>query len=284
MKLDGKETPRKLSVLAGFLCAVVSIDGIAGSMGPAALGAPGKIYFSAFGGAGASSKTDISQYGTAFFTEAAGGPLAVDAFGRSNSRTVGLVGGHVGYQWAEILENPFVSNWGLAPAFELEGYYLSKSDFKDHEINNITARLDEHDFLVNYPMSAGIFLTNAVLNFNTTNSAFQPYVGAGIGAAVISISHAQSIQVSPPEPGINHYNSNTSDNETAFAGQVKVGTIYNLSLHTSLFAEYRWLYVGPSNYTFGSTVYPGHAPTSAWIVELDSHNYNMGSLGIRYTI
>lgn len=284
MNLNGKTTSLSFSLSAGILMTLIGSVANAGTMGPAVTGAPGKIYLSAFGGGGASTKTNINQYGTAFFVEALGGPLAVDAFGRSNSRSFGLVGGHVGYQWAEILANPFSSNWGLAPSFELEGYYLTKSNLIGHEINNNTVRLPEHDFLVTYPIDAGVFLTNAVINFNSANSRFQPYVGAGIGAAVISVSNASAIQVAPPEVGVNHYNANTSDQNATFAGQIKAGAGFALSEHTSLFAEYRWLYLAPSNFTFGSTVFPGHAATSAWSVELESQNYNMGAVGIRYTV
>ncbi|RAP37053.1 hypothetical protein B1207_06415 [Legionella quinlivanii] len=283
MKLKGKSSINFFLPFTGLMLALTGA-GHAGTMGPVVTAVPNTIYFGVFGGGGASTKTDIYQYGTAFFDEAAGGPLAVDAFGRSNSRSVGILGGQVGYQWAEILSNPFNSNWGLVPAFELEGYYLGKSKFTGHEINNNTTRLPEHDFLVSYPMKAGVFLANAVLNFNSAECKFRPYVGAGIGGALISVDHARSIQVAPPEPGVNHYSANTSDEESVFAGQVKVGTSYVFSEHASIFAEYRWLHLAASNYTFGSTVFPGHAATSPWLVELDSQNYNLGAIGIRYTV
>jgi predicted porin len=74
------------------------------------------------------------------------------------------------------------------------------------------------------------------------------------------------------------------DGDATFAGQVKVGASYSLNPHFSLFAEYRWLYVSDSSFTFGSTVAPLHAATSAWRVELGSHDYNMGAVGLRYTV
>jgi opacity protein-like surface antigen len=283
MKIHGTNNSLRYSLPLAGLVLALSGSGHAGAMGPV-VEAPGAIYFGVFGGGGSSTRTHINQYGTAFFVEDIGGPLAVDAFGRTNSRSVGLVGGQVGYQWGEHLANPFTPNWSLVPAFELEGYYLTKSDFVGHEINNDTIRLAEHDFLVKYPMDAGIFLANAVLGFNSANCGFQPYVGAGIGAALISITHAQAIQIAPPEIGVNHYNSNPNDTEATFAGQVKVGAGYSFTPHISIFAEYRWLYLGPSNYTFGSTVFPGHAATSSWRVELDAQNYNTGAAGIRYTV
>jgi hypothetical protein len=50
-------------------------------------------------------------------------------------------------------------------------------------------------------------------------------VGAGIGAGVLSISDADSLQVSPREPGINHYNSNRNSSDVTFAAQVKAGLV-----------------------------------------------------------
>lgn len=122
-----------------------------------------------------------------------------------------------------------------------------------------------------------------VLNFNS-NSWLRPYIGGGIGGAVLSISNAEALQVSPLEAGVNHYNTNTHDKDATFAGQIKVGSTFTVSQHVSIFAEYRWLYLAPSTYTFGSTVYPEHAATSAWRVDMGSQNYNMGTAGIRYTV
>ena len=178
-----------MPLMATFL-ALVSYEGNAGTMGPEVLQVPEKIYVGVFGGGGASLETNISQYGTAFYTEAAGGPLAVNAFGQASSRAVGLVGGHIGYQWMDrpsTLFNP----WSLAPAIELEGYYLGGNSFTA-ALNNNTTRLPEHNFHVKYPMSTGVFLANAILNITPEQSRYHPYIGAGIGAAVISISNASA--------------------------------------------------------------------------------------------
>ncbi|CDZ76074.1 hypothetical protein BN59_00338 [Legionella massiliensis] len=285
MKLNKKGKSLNYSrSMMGILFALASINGNAGTMGPTVINVPGKIYFGVFGGGGSSEKVDIRQYGTAFFTEANGGPLAVDAFGRAHTSSVGMVGGHVGFQWLDMSSNLFNSQWNLAPAFELEGYYLGKDSLTGHDINNDTARLPEHDFLVKYPTTTGVFLVNAVLNLNSADSRFHPYIGGGIGGAVQSVSRAKAIQVSPPEIGVNHYNSRTSSTDSAFAAQGKVGLGFDLNKNFSVFAEYRGLYIADTSYVFGSTVYPGHAPTSSWQVEMDSKYYNLGAVGIHYTV
>jgi opacity protein-like surface antigen len=71
------------------------------------------IYLGVFGGGGFSTSTNVSQLGTAFFTEAEGGPLAVNATGRTDSGGVWFVGGQIGYEWS----------YGsvVQPAFEIDG-------------------------------------------------------------------------------------------------------------------------------------------------------------------
>lgn len=265
----------------GVLLALSGAEIQAGAMGPVQVPASEKVYFSVFGGGGASNQVNVSQYGTAFFLE----PLAVDAFGQTNSRSVGMVGGHVGYQWSDLFFNALNRQVNLTPAVELEGYYVGKNSFSGQEVNNETTRLLAHDFLVTYPISTGVFLANTVLNFNSANYArWRPYVGAGIGAAVLSISNADSTQTAPLELNVNHYNSNPNDKTASFAAQIKTGLNFALNDRFSVFAEYRWLYIADSDFTFGSTVYTGHPVTSSWNVNLGSQYYNLGAAGIRFTI
>lgn len=285
MKLKAVSRHLKYSLsMVGLLSSMISFQSHAGAMGPVAVSAPGKVYVGVFGGGGKSSSIDISQYATAFFEEAVGGPLAVNIFGETDKRSRGFLGAHVGYQWPEILLSSNLLA-AIVPAFELEGFYLGKTTFKGHEVNNDTYRLPEHNFNVTYPMKARVFLTNALINFNLGNlTRLHPYVGGGIGGALISINHAQAIQIAPPELGINHYNASTSDREATFAGQVKTGLNVDITKNIAVFAEYRWLYLASGNFPLGSTVYPNHAPTSGWLVKLGSQTYNMGAVGLHLSV
>ncbi len=210
--------------------------------------------------------------------------MAVNAFGKSSGgNSAWVVGGHVGYEWPTRVLNYFNSKWSFSPATELEGYYLGGVTLSGHDINNNTDRLDEHDFLVSYPMQTSVFLINAILNINNAEfSKFHPYVGVGIGSAIVSISGANSTQTSPFEAGINHYNSDSSDTVTAFAAQPKIGVQWNLNQNTSVFAEYRFLYLAATGHTFGSTVYPTHVATSNWDVKIGAQKYNIGTVGVRF--
>lgn len=264
------------------LLALSSSLAYSGAMGPVST-SNGKIYAGVFGGGGSLSSTDMHQFGTAFFIEGLGGPLAVNAFGKSESTSMGMVGGQIGYSWLDM-----GTNLPVTPAVELEGYYIGGVELTGHEVNNNTVRLREHDFLVTYPMNTGVFLINGVLSAN--NSMFgslKPYIGVGIGSALVSISDASSIQFAPPEPGLNHFNGHTDATAFAFAAQPKVGVSYSFSDRTRVFAEYRFLYLSETEYTFGSTIeLPGmdHAETSPWTAKIQPQYYNMGTVGIQFDL
>lgn len=244
------------------------------------------FYISAFGGGGQSLKANIRQTGIAFFPEDEGGPLDVDARGSWRSANAGLGGANIGYR---LQPREFGScGMSFTPAVELEGYYIARlnNDYTNNLINELdTDRLPEHDFVNKLPMDSGVFLANGVIALNLPSfSAVQLYVGGGVGAAKTWINKAISSQVNPPEAGINHFNSKRSDSNWAFAAQAKVGLRYELTCNWSVFAEYRYLHVNSSNYTFGDTRYPDHAPTTSWKVKVKSMDYNLGVAGIQFTL
>lgn len=247
-----------------------------------AMSKPGKIYVGLFGGLGSTNELNVSQYGTAFITEASGGPLAVNAFGETGNRSASMLGLQIGYQGDDIAIHPRTL-WMVAPAVELEGFTFDNETFSA-ELINATTRLTEHDFISSFPTSRNVFLANAVFNFDHPAIVVHPYVGLGLGGAVVRISGADSTQIAPPEAGLNHFNGNTSDTSAAFAGQIKAGLAYNFNQWLSVFAEYRWVYIANTHFIFGSTIVPGHAETSSWQVNLDSQRTNIGSVGIRVSV
>lgn len=246
--------------------------------------APSKFYVGIFGGGGSSNKINVNQYATAYLLEASGGPLAVDAFGTLNSESSAFFGLQLGYQMQEILLSSTPSaRWTLSPAIELEGYGMNNSSFNAAVVNN-TDRLDAHDFAVTYPMSRNVFLGNMVIGFNNPCLMVHPYIGFGIGSALMRITGATAIQTDPLEAGLNHYNSNSNASDSAFAGQIKLGLSYDFNQYVSVFADYRWLYIASSSFVFGSTVVPGHSATSSWQVSLDAQKYNLANLGLRFNL
>jgi opacity protein-like surface antigen len=229
------------------------------------------IYFGVFGGGGSSTDTDVTQRGTAFFTEAVGGPLAVNATGRTDSGSVGFVGGQVGYE----MSYPSM----VLPAFEIEGFHLDTGT-RRATLQNPSDRLPEHTFDNTYPMNSAVFLANIVFSFPTSFYGVTPYIGGGVGAAHVSIDGAESLQVEPSEGDLNHFNSGPDSSAWTFAAQVKAGVRLALGSNAYVFGEYRYLYVGSTDQTFGPTVDPTHVPTSAWTQNFGETSHHLGSAGI----
>lgn len=246
------------------------------SNAPSALPASSRgAYVSIFGGGGSRGGTSVSQFGTAYFVEAAGGPMAVDAKGRTNSGGVGFGGAHLGYEWS----------YGkyLQPALELEGFHMA-SNQQRATLANPTNRLNEHSFDNTLPTSTTVLLANVVVGFRTPYQGITPYIGGGIGAAHVSIKGATSAQTDPAEPGINHFNTSPDSSAWTFAAQAKAGA--RMALGNSgayLFGEYRYLYVGAVDQVFGSTSYPGHVATSPWTVSSGATSNHLAAGGIGFS-
>ena len=242
----------------------------------ASLAASRGAYLGVFGGGGSRGGSDVSQSGTVFFVEAAGGPLAVNATGRTNSGSVGFGGAHLGYEWAYGTH--------LLPAVEIEGFYLAGN--KRHAtLANPSDRLAEQTFDSTFPTRTAVVLANMVVGFRTPYQGVTPYIGGGIGAANVSIKGATSVQTNPPEAGINHFNSSPDSSAWTFAAQAKAGARFALGNSGAyLFGEYRYLYVGDVNHVFGSTAYLNHAPTSPWTTSFGgtSHHLAAGGIGFNF--
>lgn len=233
------------------------------------------VYFGAFGGGGFFS-TDIAQRGTAFLPESSGGALTVDARGKSSGDWYGFGGLHLGYEW---LAKDTQKSWSITPAVEVEGYYFTKTiQTNIEDKNNI---LEMHVFKATFPARFGVLIFDTVVAL--TNDYITPYIGAGVGASSMTVHSADSEQIDPPEPGVNHFNSDRYTTSWGFAAQVKAGLRYQLFKHMRLFGEYRFLYRSAQDMVFGSTRYPTHSVTSNWNVRLSGLYYNMFSLGIDVT-
>ena len=144
-------------------------------------------------------------------------------------------------------------------------------------------RLNGHVFETTFPLDSGVFLINGVLSYQPSNRRLTPYVGLGMGAAGLSIRGADSLQVVPAEPGVNHFNSKPDSTDWTFAAQAKVGLRLRLTERAYLFAEYRFLYIGSTTHVFGSTVYPTHFETSPWTVDFDGMCNHLGVGGIGFS-
>lgn len=245
-----------------------------------------RFYIGVFGGELFSNTSRLRQTGTAFFLEDAGGPLAIDARGDTNTTSPGFGGVQVGYAWTECPYRIGCSSWSVVTGVEAEAFFYSES--RDGELINVAQdRLDEHDFHDSFDLHAGVYVGNLIFTLNSCClGKFSPYLGVGIGAAHLNARKADSFQFSPFEPGVNHFNSKRNDSDWVFAAQFKAGVGYCFCKCLHLFAEYRLLSLDPSRYTFGSTIYPSavHVPTSPFTVDLGHVLYNGFAIGIQYDL
>jgi hypothetical protein len=243
---------------------------------PAIPAAPDRgAYVGLFGGGAFGGGSNVSQLGTVFFVEAQGGPLAVNASGRTGSSSVGFAGAQIGHEWS----------YGsyLLPAIEIEGLYLARSQQRA-TLDNPSDRMGERTFDNTFPTRTAVALANAVVGFRTPYQGVTPYIGVGMGAANLSIDGASSTQINPPEAGINHFNSDANSSTWTFAAQAKAGLRVALGNSGAfLFGEYRYLYLGSVDQIFGNTVAAGHASTSPWTVRFDDTSYHLAAGGIGFS-
>lgn len=280
------------------------------------------LYVGAFGGIGSTADQSVEQLGTAHkgFVHTVDGQdeyytydLLVDVDGTNEHETAAVFGGQIGYQWN--------TDSAFKPAVEVEGIYLSANqrsnlvNLEDDGVTNIkvtdggvpTAVTDHNaidmvtDHVLETPLSAGhhtfantskmkvaLFGLNGVFTYDT-GSKLKPYVGAGAGLAFVKMGDAVSLQTGPganPELDggvpVNHFNSRDNAEDIAFAVQAKAGVRYQLTQSVSLFAEYRYIRLDATDYSFGSTVYPGHAPTDNWVVKNGAMSLHNGLVGVRF--
>jgi opacity protein-like surface antigen len=229
------------------------------------------VYFGGFGGGGFSTATDVSQLGTAFFAEMMGGPLAVNAKGRTDSGSAGFGGGQIGYE----------TSYGsvVRPAFEIEGFYLATGN-RRATLQNANDRSAEQTFDNSFSMNSSVFLANLVLSFPTSHPGVTPYIGGGIGGARVAIEGASSLQINPAEGDLNHFSSDSS--AWTFAAQAKAGVRVAVGGNAYVFGEYRYLHVGSTDQIFGSTVDASHVPTTAWTDRFGDTSYHLATAGIGF--
>ena len=261
---------RQLSLLS----ALIYVFGASGCFAADAAGEQG-AYIGLFGGFGSASSTSLRQEGGFYLPAPFNARVNVDANGETDAERVALGGIQVGYEWSRL--NFGQSKWGLKPAVEIEGIYIGKhSPVGDMPIE---PRILGTQY-VTIPMTVGVLLANAVFTFQTPySSKVFPYFGMGAGMARVSIKGADS--ANPNEPGINHFDSNPDASDSAFAMQFKAGLKGEVTKNISLFAEYRYLSINSTRYTFGETL-PPHLPTDPWDVSLGRQAYSLFVAGLQY--
>ncbi len=232
-------------------------------------------YIGLFGGFGSASSTSLRQEGGFYLPTPAKHRIGVDANGDTDRQQLDLGGIQVGYEWRR--QTPGQSKWGLKTGVELEGIYIGKhSPVGDLPIEPSVLGTQ----FVTIPMSAGVQLANAVFTLDTPYfKKTSPYLAVGVGMAIVSIKGSNS--TNPNEPGVNHFDSDPDASDSAFAMQFKAGLKRELTEKLFLFAEYRYLFINSTRYTFGETL-PPHFRTDDWEVSLGRQSHNLFVAGLQY--
>jgi opacity protein-like surface antigen len=218
--------------------------------------------------------------------------------GNEAIQTGGIAGVHIGIQGTPLFSNKF-KLFLLTPAVEIEGFYLGshlsgilsnpnlepailRSEGSVSVSHSVQPNI--HVFNDTFALNTGNVFANIIVNFDfLKKSIFSPYAGVGIGLAINRLSGANSDQIAPYNEDVNHFNTARSANNTVLATQVKLGLEKIFFEKLAIFAEYRYLSIAASSYTFGNTYYPGHHPnTSKWELNLNAMNFQTGVFGIRY--
>jgi len=84
-------------------------------------------------------------------------------------------------------------------------------------------------------------MANAYYDFKNS-SAFQPYVGAGIGLAVIDINDLRASDWDADEPAVNV-------DDTVFAYQIMIGVAYAINQNIAIDLSYRYLGTSDPEFT-----------------------------------
>lgn len=271
------------------------------------------LYVGVVGGVGRTGGQSVEQLGVAHKLGNFNGgfpdfDLKVDVDGTVEHGKAGLFGLQTGFGWK--------TSSALKPAVEIEGLYHVGSQHSELEnpdtevLANIVERPgqsyttkylrtyidehygpDEHRFANSMDTRTSLGMINGVLSYDR-GSRVKPYVGVGVGLAVIQMKNGVSYQTSPlngssafeidPVSGadVNHYNSQPDASDVALAMQVKTGVRGNLTSRVSAFVEYRLIHVDESTFTFGSTSYAGHSPTDHWSLTSGASNLHHAVVGL----
>jgi opacity protein-like surface antigen len=257
------------------LLALMTILSLASAASSADIPDSKGIYFGVFGGVGSLDEVSMDQVGTVI-TPHPFPDINVDGRGSADSVVAPIAGVQFGYELKKL--DISTSGWSIGMAAEVEGLYLTAEPEGVLDIDPYFLGTQ----YVSLPLNVGAILVNAVFNIRTPFSeAVTLYGGVGAGYGAVFVGGSNS--TNPSEPGINHFNSEPDASSGGLALQAKIGVRAKMSSNWSVFTEFRHIFIGSTDFTFGETDYPGqHLPTTKWNVDLGEQNYNLWVAGLSY--
>jgi len=177
------------------------------------------------------------------------GPLAFALAGTASAQQGIYVSGNLGISivgdqtvsGVDEGEGPWSDETSLDTGFAIHGavgynFDIARAEFEIGYSTNDYDTLDSQDYGqedLDGDLTATTFMANAYYDFKNS-SAFQPYVGAGIGLAIIDINDLKGSSWDADEPAVNV-------DDTVFAYQIMVGVAYVINPNISIDLSYRYL-------------------------------------------
>jgi opacity protein-like surface antigen len=294
-----------------FLWAVGALLGGHVEMAGAETFEPGPWYGSVVGGVSLARGFDARQSGVAHMRGESARPgyrdfdLVVDVKGRGMQDRGAMFGLQLGRKFATPVA-------GFSAAVELEGTHVSSrqhgrlSNPRTGEVAGIgpgpaadptdlvagSYGPGEHRFANAMHIHARIAMLHAIVAYELSDR-LQPYVGLGVGTAWLRADRAVSYQTHPSGPiervpltgePVNHFNSRDHASASTFTWQARAGMRMDVTTRAGVFIEYRYMALTPTRFTFGSTQYPGHAPTDRWRVANGGIRTHSALAGVQYAL
>lgn len=150
--------------------------------------------------------------------------------------------------------------------FDGTGEYRAKATFHGIDRNNAASTSNDYDGL----KSEWLFLTNAYWDIGT-HRGFTPYIGAGIGAARVTLDN-----FTDTNENTGGYHWSGSNSEWNFAWAIHAGFSYDLASDLKFDMGYRFTHLGDGK-TGAFQTYDGTPSPSPLILEdLYSHDIHIG--------
>lgn len=178
------------------------------------------------------------------------------------------------HTWRKLLSTE--NNEPFKSSADFETFNIN-STHSATNINDVSARLPEYAFQVRYPTKTKIFLARGTLKVHNPNwKTLHPYVGMGLGSALMSLSGMNTQSTEAP---VYPLNSEANLSKWVLSFQPKIGMNLDLNQRTSLFIEYRYLYAAQNQLAFNSLFNSSLNSPSA-----NAWHSNMGTVGIKFSI
>lgn len=201
------------------------------------------------------------------------GPSMTGEFEQHELDQSWMFGGGVGYQ---------VTDWFRV---DLTGNYYADADFTGSSAQGVACSDGTPGAVCSYSDNASVQITTLLANAYVDLGTWQgltPYVGAGIGGALVHWGDLRNVEygVSGPAPGTLAIDTHGKRNGWRFAYGLHAGASYDLSAKLKLDAGYSFTHIaGGEMFGFGST--SGLDGTQGYHGDMKIHAFK---LGLRYAI